>query len=158
MEAIGTKKNDFAHKKGILLIADGLGDRPIADLGGQTPAEFAVTPTLDALCMEGMTGLVHPYQAGCACGTDWGHLSLFGYDPQGFYSGRGSLEAVRLTKNTAPAETLRRCRVRRSAYLPSQRQRKVTICARVQNASGLNAAGPVPLAIFPSAAQSAASA
>lgn len=94
MKDTADKKIGFIQKKGILLIADGLGDRPIAALNGQTPSEFAATPTLDKLCREGMAGLVHPYQPGCACGTDWGHLSLFGYDPQGFYSGRGSLEAI----------------------------------------------------------------
>lgn len=82
------------YKKAIMLIADGLGDRPIELLNGKTPAEFAQTPTLDFLCTEGSCGLVHPYKAGCCCGTDWGHLSLFGYDPKDFYTGRGSLEAI----------------------------------------------------------------
>lgn len=81
------------HKKAILLIADGLGDRPVEALCGKTPLEYAYTPTLDALAARGMTGLVHPYRPGARCGTDWGHLCLFGYDPAEFYTGRGSIEA-----------------------------------------------------------------
>ncbi len=62
--------------KGIYLIADGLGDRPIAELNGLTPLEYAKTPTMDLLCKEGSTGLVHPYRPGCRVGTDWG-ISAF---------------------------------------------------------------------------------
>ena len=79
--------------KGIYLIADGLGDRPIAELNGLTPLEYANTPTMDLLCKEGMTGLVHPYRPGCRVGTDWGHICLFGYNPDEHYTGRGAVEA-----------------------------------------------------------------
>lgn len=77
----------------MMLIADGLGDRPVAELRGKTPLEYARTPVLDELCRKGMTGLVHPYRPGARCGTDWGHLCLFGYDPAEYYTGRGSIEA-----------------------------------------------------------------
>ncbi|WP_455650387.1 2,3-bisphosphoglycerate-independent phosphoglycerate mutase [Enterocloster citroniae] len=80
-------------RKGIMLIADGLGDRPVDELNGKTPLEYARTPVLDELCRRGMTGLVHPYRPGARCGTDWGHLCLFGYDPEPYYTGRGSIEA-----------------------------------------------------------------
>lgn len=86
------KKNN-SNKKCILLISDGLGDRPIPEMDGKTPLEYAKTPTLDKLAENGMTGLVHPYKAGTRCGTDWGHLCLFGYDPADYYTGRGSIEA-----------------------------------------------------------------
>lgn len=79
--------------KCIMLIADGLGDRPVARLGGKTPLEYADTPVLDGVCGRGMAGLVHPYRPGARCGTDWGHLCLFGYDPEPYYTGRGSVEA-----------------------------------------------------------------
>lgn len=81
-------------KKAVMLIADGLGDRPLAELNNKTPLEYAKTPTLDMLCSEGCAGLVHPYRPGARCGTDWGHLCLFGYDPGEFYTGRGSIEAA----------------------------------------------------------------
>ncbi|MDV4150748.1 2,3-bisphosphoglycerate-independent phosphoglycerate mutase [Clostridium sp. AL.422] len=79
--------------KGILLISDGLGDRPIAELNHLTPLEYAKTPTMDQLCKEGSTGLVHPYRPGCRVGTDWGHICLFGYNPDEYYTGRGAVEA-----------------------------------------------------------------
>lgn len=79
--------------KCLMLIADGLGDRPIERFGGRTPLEYADTPVMDYLCGRGMAGLVHPYRPGVRCGTDWGHLCLFGYDPEPFYTGRGSVEA-----------------------------------------------------------------
>lgn len=83
----------MGNRKAILLIADGLGDRPISELGDKTPLEYAQTPVIDQLVKEGMAGLVHPYRPGTRCGTDWGHLCLFGYEPQEFYTGRGSIEA-----------------------------------------------------------------
>ncbi|MBE6023710.1 MAG: 2,3-bisphosphoglycerate-independent phosphoglycerate mutase [Cellulosilyticum sp.] len=81
------------NRKCIFLIADGLGDRPVKEMNHKTPLEYAKTPTLDQLVANGMAGLVHPYRAGTRCGTDWGHLCLFGYDPEKFYTGRGSIEA-----------------------------------------------------------------
>ncbi|VYU34823.1 2,3-bisphosphoglycerate-independent phosphoglycerate mutase [Clostridium tertium] len=83
----------MSKARGILLISDGLGDRPIADLNGLTPLEYANTPTMDLLCKEGATGLVHPYKPGCRVGTDWGHICLFGYNPDDYYTGRGAVEA-----------------------------------------------------------------
>ena len=83
----------MSNAKGILLISDGLGDRPIAELNHQTPLEYANTPTMDQLCKEGSTGLVHPYRPGCRVGTDWGHICLFGYNPDEYYTGRGAVEA-----------------------------------------------------------------
>ena len=80
-------------KRAFFLIADGLGDRPIAEMDGKTPLEYAETPALDHLVKEGMAGLIHPYKAGTRCGTDWGHFSLFGLDPKNFYTGRGPIEA-----------------------------------------------------------------
>ena len=86
-------KNVTSNKKCILLISDGLGDRPIKELGDKTPLEYANHPTLDALAASGMTGLVDPYKPGTRCGTDFGHICLFGYDPEKYYTGRGSVEA-----------------------------------------------------------------
>lgn len=78
----------------LYLIMDGLGDRPIASLGGKTPLEAAETPCLDRLALEGMTGLMHPLRPGVPVGTDVGHICLFGYDPDLVYTGRGPIEAA----------------------------------------------------------------
>lgn len=81
-------------KQGILVIADGLGDRPISLLGRLTPLEFADTPNLDKLSKEGMTGNVYPISPGVPVGTDVGHLEIFGCNSIEVYPGRGPIEAI----------------------------------------------------------------
>ncbi len=81
-------------EKAILIISDGLGDRPIPTLKGKTPLEAANKPTLDKLAAKGITGLVHVLSPGIPPGSDTGHLSLFGYDARDCYTGRGPFEAL----------------------------------------------------------------
>jgi 2,3-bisphosphoglycerate-independent phosphoglycerate mutase len=81
-------------EKAILIISDGLGDRPISALNGKTPLEAAKKPTLDRLATEGITGLLHVLSPGIPPGSDTGHLSLFGYDARDCYTGRGPFEAL----------------------------------------------------------------
>jgi 2,3-bisphosphoglycerate-independent phosphoglycerate mutase len=80
-------------KQGLLIILDGLGDRPNPELNGMTPLESAKTPNLDYLASKGMCGNVYPIAPGIRVGTDVGHLHIFGYDSNKVYSGRGPLEA-----------------------------------------------------------------
>jgi len=78
---------------GILVILDGLGGRP-TDLGGATCLERAATPVLDILAARGALGLMDPVAPGVRPGSDTAHLSIFGYDPQRVYTGRGAFEAL----------------------------------------------------------------
>lgn len=78
----------------LYVIMDGLGDRPIQDLGNRTPLEAAATPCFDSLARKGMTGLMHLLAPGIPVGTDVGHICLFGYDPDEVYTGRGPIEAA----------------------------------------------------------------
>ena len=80
-------------KKGILLIMDGLGDRPIVTLNGKTPLEVANKPNIDNLAKEGICGGIYPIKPGYPVGTDVGHLHIFGYDSSKDYRGRGPFEA-----------------------------------------------------------------
>lgn len=80
-------------RQGLLIIMDGLGDRPNPELKGMTPLESAETPNLDYLASNGMCGNVYPIAPGIRVGTDVGHLHIFGYDSNKVYSGRGPLEA-----------------------------------------------------------------
>ncbi|MFX1563305.1 MAG: 2,3-bisphosphoglycerate-independent phosphoglycerate mutase [Promethearchaeota archaeon] len=80
--------------KAVLVVGDGMGDRPIHSMDGKTPLEAARTPTLDKLSKEGITGLLHIIAPGIPPGSDTGHLALFGYDPWNCYSGRGPFEAL----------------------------------------------------------------
>ncbi|WP_456326771.1 2,3-bisphosphoglycerate-independent phosphoglycerate mutase [Palaeococcus sp. (in: euryarchaeotes)] len=81
-------------RKGIFILADGLGDRPIKELGGKTPLEYANTPNLDRLAKTGICGMQDPIFPGQPAGSDTAHLSILGYDPYKTYRGRGYYEAL----------------------------------------------------------------
>lgn len=77
----------------VLIILDGLGDRPSPRLGGRTPGEAARTPVLDALARRGSSGLHVPFGPGRAPTSELAHWALFGYEPVPF-CGRAVLEAL----------------------------------------------------------------
>jgi 2,3-bisphosphoglycerate-independent phosphoglycerate mutase len=81
-------------RKILLLIFDGLGDRPLTELGHKTPLEATPKPNLDWFASNGVNGLVDPIAPGVAAGSDTSHLALFGYDPKEVYTGRGPFEAA----------------------------------------------------------------
>ncbi|MBN1762691.1 MAG: 2,3-bisphosphoglycerate-independent phosphoglycerate mutase [Methanomicrobia archaeon] len=78
--------------KAILLVCDGLGDRPSVD--GKTPLQAAYTPNLDAISASGINGLMDVIAPGIVPGSDTAHIALFGYDPYRYYPGRGVFEAL----------------------------------------------------------------
>jgi len=78
----------------LLLIIDGVGDRPCECLGGKTPLQAANIPTLDKFAAEGICGIMDTVAPGIRPGSDTSHLSLLGYPPHQYYTGRGPLEAA----------------------------------------------------------------
>jgi 2,3-bisphosphoglycerate-independent phosphoglycerate mutase len=80
-------------KKILYVVLDGLGDRPVASLGGKTPLEAASTPHLDALAARGQTGLMDAIGPGIAPESDAAVMSILGYDVDRYYTGRGPLES-----------------------------------------------------------------
>ncbi len=84
----------MTKKQGILVIADGLGDRPIKSLGDKTPLEYSNTPNMNFMLQKSMVGNVHPVAPGFTVGTDVGHLEIFGCDSKTVYPGRGPIEAI----------------------------------------------------------------
>jgi len=78
--------------KVIFIVCDGLGDRPIAELNRKTPLEAAYTPNLDKLAKGGISGAMNTIDIGIKPGSDTAHLSLLGYDPNTYYTGRGPFE------------------------------------------------------------------
>ncbi|MDR2366512.1 MAG: cofactor-independent phosphoglycerate mutase [Deltaproteobacteria bacterium] len=82
--------------KYLILIGDGMGDRPIDSLGGLTPLAYAKTPNMDRLAREGQLGLARTAPEGMKPGSDVCIMSLMGFDPQGALTGRGPLEALAL--------------------------------------------------------------
>ncbi|MDD1673179.1 MAG: 2,3-bisphosphoglycerate-independent phosphoglycerate mutase [Methanomicrobiales archaeon] len=77
----------------LLLVLDGISDRPCPELGGKTPLQTASTPVLDRLAAEGICGIMDTIGPGIRPGSDTSHLSLLGYPPEKYYTGRGPLEA-----------------------------------------------------------------
>ena len=80
--------------KYILLIGDGMGDTPVPALGNQTPLEAADKPVIDRLCTAGEPLLVRTVPEGYPPGSDVANLSLMGYEPEKYYTGRAPLEAA----------------------------------------------------------------
>ena len=81
-------------KKILYVILDGLGDRPLAELSGKTPLEFAATPNLDRLAAAGRQGTVITVGKGIAPESDVAVMAILGYDPLRYHAGRGPLEAM----------------------------------------------------------------
>lgn len=78
----------------LMVICDGMADRPVKDLNGMTPLEAAEVPNMDRLAKEGQTGLMDVIAPGIVPGSDTAHLALLGYDPRTVYTGRGPFEAA----------------------------------------------------------------
>ncbi|MHA2328321.1 MAG: 2,3-bisphosphoglycerate-independent phosphoglycerate mutase [Candidatus Hodarchaeales archaeon] len=90
--------------KFLLLVLDGLGDRPIRELDDKTPLEAADTPVLDNLAELGINGQLHTIGRGITPGSDTAHLALFGYNPYDVYSGRGPFEAAGTNIQVEPGD------------------------------------------------------
>jgi len=95
--------------KYLILVGDGMGDLPLADLDHRTPLDFAATPILDNLCQKGRLFLTRTVPEGYPPGSDVANLSLLGYKPEEYYTGRAPLEAASMGIDLAPDETAFRC-------------------------------------------------
>jgi len=80
--------------KYIILLGDGMADEQLAGLGGKTPLQFASTPNMDFVASYGEIGVAGTVPAGFPPGSDVANLSVMGYDPRLYYTGRSPLEAV----------------------------------------------------------------
>jgi len=78
----------------LYVVIDGMGDLPIGELGDKTPLEAAKTPNMDLLAKNGKTGLMYSVRKGVAPESDAAVISLMGYDPFTYSTGRGIIEAV----------------------------------------------------------------
>lgn len=101
--------NATPRLRALLLIADGLGDRPVLEFGGRTPLEAAHTPCLDRLAQEGECGLMDPIGPGIRGGSDTGHLAILGYNPRECYPGRGPFEAMGIGMEVQAGDVAFRC-------------------------------------------------
>ncbi|MDD5863946.1 MAG: cofactor-independent phosphoglycerate mutase [Firmicutes bacterium] len=95
--------------KYIVILGDGMADEPIAALDGETPLARAATPVMDELAAKGELGMVQNVPAGMAPGSDVANLSVLGYNPAVFYSGRSPLEALSVGVDMEPTDIVLRC-------------------------------------------------
>jgi len=106
-------------KKILFLIADGMGDYPIAELGGLTPLAKAHTPNMDEMAAKGLVGLVRTIPPSMPPGSDVANMSLMGFDPLTHHTGRGPIEAAGLGLDTHPDDLVWRLNlVKVSAFKP----------------------------------------
>ncbi|MBN2223378.1 MAG: cofactor-independent phosphoglycerate mutase [Deltaproteobacteria bacterium] len=82
--------------KYIVLLGDGMADEPVEALGGKTPLEAARTPNMDRIAADGVAGIVRSIPEGFPPGSDVANLSIMGFDPVRYYTGRAPIEAASL--------------------------------------------------------------
>lgn len=80
--------------KYVVVLCDGMADYPVPALGGKTPMMCADKPHIDALAQKGEVGLVRTVAAGLKPGSDVANMSVLGFDPKKYYTGRSPLEAA----------------------------------------------------------------
>lgn len=97
--------------KYIVVLGDGMADEPIEALSGRTPLEAANTPMMDDLASKGELGMVQNVPAGMKPGSDVANLSVMGYDPAKFYSGRSPLEALSVGVQMKPTDVVFRANI-----------------------------------------------
>ena len=97
--------------KYIIVLGDGMADEPIEELGKKTPLEYADTATMDLLAAKAEIGLLHTIPDGMKPGSDTANLSVLGYDPKIYYSGRSPLEALSIGVPMRDTDIALRCNI-----------------------------------------------
>ncbi len=97
--------------KYVVILGDGMADRPLEELGNKTPLEYAKTPVMDELASKGEIGMVHTIPDGMKPGSDTANLSVLGYNPRKYYSGRSPLEALSIGVDMKATDIALRCNI-----------------------------------------------
>lgn len=92
-----------------ILVGDGMSDYPVPELGDKTPLDVAKIPNMNDIVKSGMIGLVKTVPTGMKPASDIANLSIMGYDPKTYYTGRGPLEAANIGVELAEDEIAFRC-------------------------------------------------
>ena len=92
-----------------MVLGDGMADEPLEMLGGKTPLEYASTPQMDRLASQSEIGMAVTIPEGMAPGSDTANLSVLGYDPQKYYTGRSPLEALSIGAGMEEGDVAFRC-------------------------------------------------
>ena len=94
-----------------VILGDGMADWPIPELGNETPISFAKTPMMDELAKKGEIGTVSTIPEGMSPGSDTANLSVLGYNPRKYYSGRSPLEALSIGAEMKDTDVVFRCNI-----------------------------------------------
>ena len=97
--------------KYVVILGDGMADEPIESLGGKTILQAANTPCMDELAKKSEIGMVNTVPAGMSPGSDTANLSVLGYDPKIYYSGRSPLEALSIGVPMEETDIALRCNI-----------------------------------------------
>lgn len=97
--------------KYLVILGDGMADRPIEELNNQTPLAYAKTPMMDELAAKSEIGMVHTVPDGMKPGSDTANLSVLGYNPRKYYSGRSPLEALSIGVPMKDTDIALRCNI-----------------------------------------------
>lgn len=101
----------MSDRKYVVVLGDGMADEPIGELGGKTPLEYADTPALDRLSKCSEIGMVYTIPEGMKPGSDTANLSVLGYNPKEYYSGRSPLEALSIGVPMSDTDVALRCNI-----------------------------------------------
>ena len=97
--------------KYVVVLGDGMADRPIEELGMKTPLAYANTPTMDMLSKKSEIGMVKTIPEEMKPGSDTANLSVLGYDPKKYYTGRSPLEALSIGVDMKTTDVALRCNI-----------------------------------------------
>jgi 2,3-bisphosphoglycerate-independent phosphoglycerate mutase len=106
--------------KYIVIVGDGMADRPLKELGGKTPLQHASTPNMDRLTAQSRQGRVRTIPEGMHPGSDVANLSILGYDPRIYYSGRAPLEAASIGVTLEADDVAFRCNLVTLKFSPDR--------------------------------------
>ena len=95
--------------KYVVVLGDGMADLPLPELEQKTPLAYATTPMMDELAKKSEIGMVHTVPDGMSPGSDTANLSVLGYDPKRYYSGRSPLEALSIGVQMKDTDVALRC-------------------------------------------------
>jgi 2,3-bisphosphoglycerate-independent phosphoglycerate mutase len=95
--------------KYVIILPDGASDEPLPQLGGKSPLEAAHIPHMDSVAQQGCLGRVVTIPEGFGAGTDVGTLTLMGYDPRRYHTGRAPMEALAQQLTAEPDQLIFRC-------------------------------------------------
>lgn len=113
--------------KYIVILGDGMADRPIEQLDQKTPLEYANTPTMDNLAKKSEIGLARTIPEGMKPGSDTANLAVMGYNPKKYYTGRSPLEALSIGIKMKETDIALRCNLVTLSDEPSSYQDKIIL-------------------------------